>query len=300
MLENNRTPEPAEKGSRAIGKDAVGIYLKDIRRFPLLGREEEVKVAWRVKGGDEEARAELISRNLRLVISIAKRYQRMGLTLDDLIEEGNIGLIKAVERFEVERGFRFSTYASKWIRQSITRALVNKSRTIRIPANVLVLIKEYLTTQKEMLRTFGRLPTAEELREQMGLAKRRFIEIARLAKGVLSLDHQLDEDTSAHALHDVIPDTRAQSPLESALSGLRRDLVERLLATLTEREARILEIRYGLTSGESKSLEQTGRVIGVTRERIRQLEARAFKKLRHIMSEEGNLVGRRGNVGQVA
>ncbi len=267
------------------GQDSVGIYLKEIRAFSLLKREEEAQIAWRVKGGDEQARAELISRNLRLVISIAKRYQGMGLSLEDLIEEGNIGLIKAVERFEVERGFRFSTYASKWIRQAITRSLVNKSRTVRIPANVLVLIKQYLTFQRELFQELGRKPSSEELREKLGLRRARFLDIARLAKGVLSLDHPLDDEQSSHALHDVIADDRAPSPLESALSGLRKDLVERLLATLPEREARILSIRYGLVNGESKSLEQTGKKIGVTRERIRQLEARAFRKLREVLAE---------------
>ncbi len=284
---SRRTNSGGRAGPGGASKDSVGIYLKEIRKYPLLKREEEARVAWRVKGGDEEARAELISRNLRLVISIAKRYQGMGLSLEDLIEEGNIGLIKAVERFEVERGLRFSTYASKWIRQAITRSLVNKSRTVRIPANVLVLIKQYLTFQREMFQEFGRKPTCEELREKMGLRKARFLDISRLAKGVLSLDHPLDDEGGSHALHDIVADDRAASPFESALAGLRKDLVDRLLGSLDERDARILSIRYGLVTGESKSLEQTGKKIGVTRERIRQLEARAFKKLRAVLAESG-------------
>ena len=293
----------ARKGeSGGVSRDSVGIYLKEIRKYPLMKREEEAQVAWRVKGGDEIARAELISRNLRLVISIAKRYQGMGLSLEDLIEEGNIGLIKAVERFEVERGLRFSTYASKWIRQSITRSLVNKSRTVRIPANVLVLIKQYLTFQRELFQELGRKPTSEELREKLGLRKARFLDISRLAKGVLSLDHPLDDDGGSHALHDIIPDERAESPLETALAGLRRDLVNRLLDSLGERDARILSIRYGLVTGESKSLEQTGKQIGVTRERIRQLEARAFKKLRAVLEEGGGIESRDviGEINRVA
>ncbi len=292
------TSKAGKNGSSGRSMDSVGIYLKEIRKYPLMKREEEAQVAWRVKGGDDEARAELISRNLRLVISIAKRYQGMGLSLEDLIEEGNIGLIKAVERFEVERGLRFSTYASKWIRQAITRSLVNKSRTVRIPANVLVLIKQYLTFQRELFQELGRKPTSEELREKMGLRKARFLDISRLAKGVLSLDHPLDDDGSSHALHDIIADDRAASPLETALAGLRRDLVDRLLGSLGERDARILSIRYGLESGESKSLEQTGKKIGVTRERIRQLEARAFKKLRAVL-EEGGLVDSREVIEEI-
>lgn len=284
---SNGTSRAGNGGSGGAGRDSVGIYLKEIRKFPLMKRDEEARVAWRVKGGDEEARAELISRNLRLVISIAKRYQGMGLSLEDLIEEGNIGLIKAVERFEVERGLRFSTYASKWIRQAITRSLVNKSRTVRIPANVLVLIKQYLTFQRELFQELGRKPTSEELREKMGLRKARFLDISRLAKGVLSLDHPLDDEGGSHALHDIIADERAASPQETAMAGLRRDLIDRLLDTLGERDAQILIIRYGLDNGESKSLEQTGKKIGVTRERIRQLEARAFKKLRAILAEGG-------------
>jgi len=266
-------------------RDAVGIYLRDIRRYPLLDREEEARVAWRVKSGDEEARHELIRRNLRLVISIAKRYQGMGLSLEDLIEEGNIGLMKAVERFEVERGLRFSTYASKWIRQAVTRALVNKSRTVRIPANVLVLIKQYLTVQRELLQELGQAPTAEEVRERLGLPRRRFQEISRLAKGVLSLDQPMELDVHSHVLHDLIPDKNAASPFEIALEGLQRDLVLRLLDTLSEREARIIRIRFGLETGEAHSLEQTGKVMGVTRERIRQLEARALRKLREALAE---------------
>ena len=275
-----------ERSSRESLPDSVGIYLKDIRRYPLLNREEEARLAWRVKSGDQAARAELIVRNLRLVISMAKRYQGMGLSLADLIEEGNLGLIKAVERFEVERGFRFSTYASKWIRQSITRALVNKSRTIRIPANVLVLIKQYLTAQRELLQELGRAPSCEEIREKTGLPRRRFLEISRLVKGILSLDQPIEEDMQSHALHDLIPDTAADSPCDFALGALQKDLVVRLLDSLNEREARILRLRFGLDNNEPLSLEQTGRILGVTRERIRQIEARTLRKLRALLETE--------------
>lgn len=286
MIQDACREETEREGvDRTPSRDAVGIYLREIRRFPLLKADEEARVAWRVRGGDADARSELISRNLRLVISIAKRYQGMGLSLEDLIEEGNIGLMKAVERFEVERGLRFSTYASKWIRQAVTRALVNKSRTVRIPANVLVLIKQYLTAQRELHQELGRAPTAEETRERVGLPRRRFLEIARLAKGVLSLDQPVETDMNAHALHDILPDGNAASPLEQAMEGLQRDLVERLLEALPEREARILRIRYGFATGEPHSLEQTGKLLGVTRERIRQLEARALRKLRELLAE---------------
>lgn len=286
MFENHVTGRGERKRrSRGMSRDAVGIYLRDIRRFSLLNREEEARIAWRIKSGDEAARLELISRNLRLVISIAKRYQGMGLSLEDLIEEGNIGLMKAVERFEVERGLRFSTYASKWIRQAVTRALVNKSRTVRIPANVLVLIKQYLTAQRELLQELGRAPTSEEVRDRVGLPRRRFLEISRLAKGILSLDQPMEVDVHSHVLHDIIPDTNAASPLEQAMEELQKDLVLRLLDSLPEREARILRIRYGLETGEPHSLEQTGRIMGVTRERIRQLEARALRKLREALAE---------------
>jgi RNA polymerase primary sigma factor len=275
----------ARERERAASRDSVGIYLRDIRRFPLLKKDDETRVAWRVRSGDEEARAELIAKNLRLVISIAKRYQGMGLSLEDLIEEGNIGLMKAVERFEVERGLRFSTYASKWIRQAVTRALVNKSRTVRIPANVLVLIKQYLMAQRELLQELGRAPAAEEVRERVGLPRKRFLEIARLAKGILSLDQPIDVDVNAHVLHDVLADRGAASPLDQAMEGLQRDLVLRLLDALPEREARILRIRYGFETGEPHSLEQTGKQLGVTRERIRQLEGRALRKLRELLAQ---------------
>ncbi|MFH1277539.1 MAG: sigma-70 family RNA polymerase sigma factor [Candidatus Eisenbacteria bacterium] len=300
MFENQVTGSGERKGgSRGVSQDAVGIYLRDIRRFSLLGREEEARVAWRVKSGDEGARLELISRNLRLVISIAKRYQGMGLSLEDLIEEGNIGLMKAVERFEVERGLRFSTYASKWIRQAVTRALVNKSRTVRIPANVLALIKQYLTAQRELLQELGRVPTSEEVRERIDLPRRRFLEISRLAKGILSLDQPMEVDVHSHVLHDIIPDVNAASPLEQAMEELQKDLLFRLLDSLPEREARILRIRYGLETGEPHSLEQTGRILGVTRERIRQLEARALRKLRESLAEM-RLTEEKMAAGQVA
>ncbi|MBN1825812.1 MAG: sigma-70 family RNA polymerase sigma factor [Candidatus Eisenbacteria bacterium] len=275
-----------DRPARESLPDSVGIYLKDIRRYPLLNREEEARLAWRVKSGDQAARSELIVRNLRLVISMAKRYQGMGLSLADLIEEGNMGLIKAVERFEVERGFRFSTYASKWIRQAITRALVNKSRTVRIPANVLVLIKQYLTTQRELLQELGCVPSAEEIREKTGLTRRRFLEVSRLVKGVLSLDQPMEEDVQSHALHDLIPDTAADSPCDFAMGELQKDLVARLLDSLNDREARILRLRFGLDSGEPLSLEQTGRILGVTRERIRQIESRTLRKLRALLEAE--------------
>ena len=297
MAERNSNGTTAGRRKSSVGsRDSVGIYLRDIRRYPLLKREEEARIAWRVKGGDEEARAELIARNLRLVISIAKRYQGMGLSLEDLIEEGNLGLMKAVERFEVERGLRFSTYASKWIRQSITRALVNKSRTVRIPANVLVLIKQFLNAQRDLLQELGRAPTHEEVRELMGLPRRRFLEISRLAKGSLSLDQPMEMDVNANRLHDILPDRKAASPLESAMEELQRDLVVRLLDSLPEREARILRIRFGLETGEPRSLEQTGKVLGVTRERIRQLEARALRKLRELIEQQNVNEG----AGQVA
>lgn len=273
-----------EKNNQAL-PDSVGLYLREIRKYPLLKKEEESRVAWRVKSGDESARRELIVSNLRLVISMAKRYQGMGLALADLIEEGNIGLIKAVERFEVERGFRFSTYASKWIRQSITRALVNKSRTVRIPANVLVLIKQHLTAQRELFQEFGRAPSSEEVRERTGLPRRRFLEVSRLVKGVLSLDQPLEDDAHASALHDLIPDANAHNPYEFALGELRKDLITRLLDSVSEREAKILRLRFGLDTGEPLSLEQTGRILGVTRERIRQIEARVLRKLKSHMEQ---------------
>jgi RNA polymerase primary sigma factor len=282
--------EPIEERAQRTGglgassRDSVGLYLRDIRRYALLKKGEETEIAWRVRGGDEAARAEFIAKNLRLVISIAKRYQGMGLSLEDLIEEGNIGLMKAVERFEVERGLRFSTYASKWIRQAVTRALVNKSRTVRIPANVLVLIKNYLTVQRDLLQELGRAPSSEEIRERVGLPRRRFLEIARLAKGILSLDQPVEAETSSHVLHDILADGNAASPLDLAMEGLQRDLVVRLLDSLPEREARILRIRYGFETGEPHSLEQTGKILGVTRERIRQLESRALRKLREMMA----------------
>jgi len=270
---------PAKK-ERAASKDSIGLYLVDIRRYRLLTREEEVAYARSASAGDNAARDVLITRNLRLVVSIAKRYQGLGLAFGDLIAEGNIGLMRSVERFDWKRGLRFSTYASKWIRQAITRALVNKSRTVRIPSNVLTLIRQISQLQLSLWQREGRRLTNDDICRRLRISRNRLAEVTGLTQSTLSLDYPVDPVVGRHKLHDILPSLQTTDPADSALRLLEGRHVSRLLDALSAREQMVLRLRYGFDGDDARSLEETGKVLGVTRERIRQIEGRALSKLR--------------------
>lgn len=262
-------------------RDCLGAYLAAISRIKLLTREQEVELARAAKGGSERAREKLIAANLRLVVSIARRYQGMGLSFSDLIGEGNLGLIKAAEYFDVDLGFRFSTYASKWIRQSITRSLANHSRTVRIPANVIANLRKYLRTERKLAQQSSGKHTIDDVSRELGLPVEKVTDLARLTRSTLSMDSPLGDDAQT-TLYDLVADGRQLSPLDSAAASLNRRRVTALLDTLDERERRILNYRFGLDGQEPLSLEQTGKKIGVTRERVRQIEKRCLLKLRKL------------------
>jgi RNA polymerase primary sigma factor len=282
-----------EKSAPAPTRDSIGLYLHEIRRFRLLTRDEEVSYARAASGGDRGARDVLITRNLRLVVSIAKRYQGLGLAFGDLIAEGNIGLMRSVERFDWTRGLRFSTYASKWIRQAITRALVNKSRTVRIPSNVLGLIKKISALQLSSLQRRGQRASDEEICGGLHISSMRFAEVQGLTQSTLSLDSPVDPVVGRHRLHDLLRAEHVADPAESALRSLEGRHVNKLLAELSEREQMVLRLRFGFDDHEPRSLEETGQVLGVTRERIRQIEGRALGKLRaSVLSAEQTRIAR--------
>ncbi len=261
-------------------KDSVGLYLNDVRRYKLLTHEEEIQLTRAAQRGDLVARDLLITRNLRLVISIAKRYQGLGLPLADLIEEGNMGLIRSIDRFEWQRGLRFSTYSSKWIRQAITRALANTSRTVRIPSNVLALLKSIAQTQRSFYQELGRRASYEEICRRLRISMLRLSEVHGLSQSLVSLDQPIDQDMGRHLLHEILPSANAADPADGALGQLERGYVGRLLDRLAPREARILRLRFGFDGHEPRSLEEVGVVLGITRERVRQIERRAIVKLR--------------------
>ncbi len=264
-------------------KDSVGLYLNDVRRFKLLTHEEEIRLTRAAQRGDIVARDLLITRNLRLVISIAKRYQGLGLPLADLIEEGNLGLIRSIDRFEWQRGLRFSTYSSKWIRQAITRSLANTSRTVRIPSNVLALLKNIAQTQRSFYQECGRRATYEEICRRLRISMLRLSEVYGLSQNLVSLDQPIDQDMSRHLLHEILPSANTADPADGALGQLERGYVGRLLDRLAPREARILRLRFGFDRHEPRSLEEVGVVLGITRERVRQIERRAIVKLRKLV-----------------
>jgi len=265
----------------AKGRDSLGVYLAAISRIRLLKKEEEVELARQADRGSAEARERIIAANLRLVVSIARRYQGMGLSFSDLIGEGNLGLIKAAEYFDVELGFRFSTYASKWIRQSITRSLANHSRTVRIPANVIANLRKYLRTERSLAQRRGGRHTTEEISKELSLSLEKVDDLARLTMSTLSLDTPVGEDGQM-TLYDLLADAAQVSPMESAETTLDRRRITDLLCALDDREKRILNFRFGLDGQEPLSLEETGKKIGVTRERVRQIEKRCLLKLRRL------------------
>ncbi|MCL8208954.1 MAG: RNA polymerase sigma factor RpoD [Actinomycetia bacterium] len=260
--------------------DPVRMYLKEIGRVPLLTAAEEVELAKRIEQGDEEAKKRLAEANLRLVVSIAKRYVGRGMLFLDLIQEGNLGLIKAVEKFDYRKGYKFSTYATWWIRQAITRAIADQARTIRIPVHMVETINKLIRVQRQLLQELGRDPTPEEIAQQMGITVERVREIQKVAQEPVSLETPIGEEEDSH-LGDFIEDEDAPAPAEAAGYQLLKEQLEEVLDTLTNREEKVLRLRFGLNDGRARTLEEVGQVFGVTRERIRQIEAKALRKLRH-------------------
>ncbi len=260
--------------------DPVRMYLKEIGRVDLLTAEEEVELATRIEQGDEEAKRSLAEANLRLVVSIAKRYVGRGMLFLDLIQEGNMGLIKAVEKFDHRKGFKFSTYATWWIRQAITRAIADQARTIRIPVHMVETINKLIRVQRQLLQELGREPTPEEIGKEMDLTTDKVREILKIAQEPVSLETPIGEEDDSH-LGDFIEDQEALAPSDAAAYELLKEQLEDVLDTLTDREENVLRLRFGLDDGRTRTLEEVGKVFGVTRERIRQIEAKALRKLRH-------------------
>ena len=260
--------------------DPVRMYLKEIGRVPLLSAEEEKDLAERMSAGDEDAKNKLVEANLRLVVSIAKRYVGKGMFFLDLIQEGNIGLMKAVDKFDHEKGFKFSTYATWWIRQALTRAIADQARTIRIPVHMVETIHKVSRYSRQMLQELGREATAEEIGEKMGISAEKVREIMKIAQDPVSLETPIGEEEDSH-LGDFIPDDDAPQPSEIASATILREVIERELHTLTPREEHVIKLRFGLYDGRSRTLEEVGKEFSVTRERIRQIEAKALRKLRH-------------------
>lgn len=260
--------------------DPVRMYLKEIGRVDLLSATEEIELATRIEQGDEEAKKRLAEANLRLVVSIAKRYVGRGMLFLDLIQEGNMGLIKAVEKFDYRKGFKFSTYATWWIRQAITRAIADQARTIRIPVHMVETINKLIRVQRQLLQDLGREPTPEEIGEEMDLTPDKVREILKIAQEPVSLETPIGEEDDSH-LGDFIEDQEAISPSDHAAYELLKEQLEDVLDTLTDREENVLRLRFGLDDGRTRTLEEVGKVFGVTRERIRQIEAKALRKLRH-------------------
>jgi RNA polymerase primary sigma factor len=260
--------------------DPVRMYLKEIGGWRLLDSEEEVELARRIERGDEEAKRSLVEANLRLVVSIAKRYVGRGMLFLDLIQEGNLGLIKAVEKFDYRKGYKFSTYATWWIRQAITRAIADQARTIRIPVHMVETINKLLRVSRQLLQELGREPTPEEIAEEMGTPVEKVREIQKIAQEPVSLETPIGEEEDSH-LGDFIEDQDAPAPAETASFMLLKRQLEEALETLTPREEKVLRLRFGLDDGRARTLEEVGYEFGVTRERIRQIEAKALRKLRH-------------------
>ncbi|ATF41118.1 RNA polymerase sigma factor RpoD [Weissella paramesenteroides] len=286
-LENKKTKLSAKELKQAADaptgmkiNDPVRMYLKEIGRVSLLTGDEEVSLAERIEAGDETAKQELAEANLRLVVSIAKRYVGRGMQFLDLIQEGNMGLMKAVEKFDYRKGFKFSTYATWWIRQAITRAIADQARTIRIPVHMVETINKLIRIQRNLLQDLGREPTPEEIGAEMDVATEKVRDILKIAQEPVSLETPIGEEDDSH-LGDFIEDNEAVSPADSAAYQMLKEQLESVLDTLTDREENVLRLRFGLEDGRTRTLEEVGKVFGVTRERIRQIEAKALRKLRH-------------------
>ena len=260
--------------------DPVRMYLREIGKIPLLSYEKELELAQRILENDEEAKQELAEANLRLVVSIAKKYVGRGMLFLDLIQEGNMGLIKAVEKFDYTKGFKFSTYATWWIRQAITRAIADQARTIRIPVHMVETINRLIRTSRHLLQQLGREPTPEEIAQEMEIPVEKVMEIQKIAQDPVSLETPIGEEDDSH-LGDFIQDEDSPAPHDAASYTLLREQLEDVMSTLTPREAKVLKLRFGLEDGKARTLEEVGREFDVTRERIRQIEAKALRKLRH-------------------
>lgn len=261
-------------------EDPVRMYLKEIGKVPLLNAEEEVVLAKRMTDGDEDAKKRLAEANLRLVVSIAKRYVGRGMLFLDLIQEGNLGLIKAVEKFDYQKGFKFSTYATWWIRQAITRAIADQARTIRIPVHMVETINKLIRVSRQLLQELGREPTPEEIAEELEMPVERVREILKISQEPVSLETPIGEEEDSH-LGDFIQDDNVPVPAEAAAATLLKEQLGEVLNTLTEREQKVLRLRFGMNDGRARTLEEVGKEFDVTRERIRQIEAKALRKLRH-------------------
>ena len=261
-------------------QDPVKMYLKDIGKVPLLSAEEEIELAKRMEAGDEMAKKKLAESNLRLVVSIAKRYVGRGMLFLDLIQEGNLGLLKAVEKFDYRKGYKFSTYATWWIRQAITRAIADQARTIRIPVHMVATINKVTRVSRDLLQKLGREPLPEEVGEVMGLPKERVQEIMKIAQEPVSLETPIGEEEDSH-LGDFIQDESIPTPVEATNQTLLHEQLDEVVSTLTEREQRVIKLRFGWDDGRPRTLEEVGKEFNVTRERIRQIEAKALRKLRH-------------------
>ena len=260
--------------------DPVRMYLREIGKIPLLTYEEEAELAQRIIDGDEEAKQKLAESNLRLVVSIAKKYVGRGMLFLDLIQEGNMGLIKAVEKFDYNKGFKFSTYATWWIRQAITRAIADQARTIRIPVHMVETINKLIRTSRQLLQQNGREPTPEEIAKEMEISVEKVMEIQKIAQDPVSLETPIGEEDDSH-LGDFIQDEDSPAPQDSAAYTMLKEQLEEVMNTLTPREAKVLKLRFGLEDGKARTLEEVGKQFDVTRERIRQIEAKALRKLRH-------------------
>lgn len=261
-------------------EDPVRMYLKEIGKVPLLSAEEEIELAKRMEMGDDEAKKSLAEANLRLVVSIAKRYVGRGMLFLDLIQEGNLGLIKAVEKFDYRKGYKFSTYATWWIRQAITRAIADQARTIRIPVHMVETINKLIRVSRQLLQELGREPAPEEIAEEMGMPVERVREILKISQEPVSLETPIGEEEDSH-LGDFIQDDNVPVPADAAAFTLLKEQLVEVLGTLTEREQKVLRLRFGLDDGRARTLEEVGKEFNVTRERIRQIEAKALRKLRH-------------------
>ncbi len=261
-------------------EDPVRMYLKEIGKVPLLSAEEEIELAKRMELGDQEAKKRLAEANLRLVVSIAKRYVGRGMLFLDLIQEGNLGLIKAVEKFDYRKGYKFSTYATWWIRQAITRAIADQARTIRIPVHMVETINKLIRISRQLLQELGREPSPEEIAEEMGMPVERVREILKISQEPVSLEPPIGEEEDSH-LGDFIQDDNVPVPADAAAFTLLKEQLVEVLGTLTEREQKVLRLRFGLDDGRARTLEEVGKEFNVTRERIRQIEAKALRKLRH-------------------
>ena len=287
QAENIKVEETIEDDDISLDKiidssvdDSVKIYLKDIGKVPLLTGEQEIELAKRMKEGDEEAKHLLSEANLRLVVSIAKRYVGRGMQFLDLIQEGNLGLMKAVEKFDYTKGFKFSTYATWWIRQAITRAIADQARTIRIPVHMVETINKQVRATRQLLQKLGREPSPEEIAEFIGSTPERVREIQKIAQDPVSLETPIGEEEDSH-LGDFIEDSNAAAPAEVAEANMLREQLISVLSTLTPREEKVLRLRYGIDDSHPRTLEEVGKEFNVTRERIRQIEAKALRKLRH-------------------